>query len=66
MAVTKWDLITEAEREGLERTPFGKNCTGCEQLLETEADFAKHFLLYSRVHKNNGYCPIKGPGGKRW
>lgn len=62
-AVTKWDLISESERQSLEKTPLGKNCSGCEEPLLTEADFARHFLLYNRRHRNVGYCPTTGPRG---
>lgn len=61
--VTKWDLISEAERAALEVTPFGHPCTACDVHLATEADFAKHFLLYNRALLNVGYCPVAGQRG---
>lgn len=61
--VTKWDLISDSYRESLKNTPFGQPCTGCGTPLATEADFAKHFVLYNRSYRNLGYCPKKGPQG---
>lgn len=58
-AQTKWDLITEAEKADLEKIPFGHRCTGCGELLVTEANFAKHFFVPDPRYKNIGYCPIK-------
>jgi hypothetical protein len=58
-AQTKWDLITEAEKADLEKIPFGHRCTGCGELLVTEASFAKHFFVPDPRYKNIGYCPIK-------
>ncbi len=73
MMVTKWELITDAERTVLERTPFGQPCSGCGTVLDTEADFAKHFTLIRRTgwpstattpvredyYLNLGNCPEK-------
>jgi hypothetical protein len=56
---TKWDLITESEREWLQKTPFGHRCSGCGELLVTEAHFAKHFYVPDATYKNIGYCPVK-------
>jgi hypothetical protein len=54
---TKWDLVTESEREWMLKTPFGGQCIGCNQPLATEADFAKHFIIPDPIYKNLGYCP---------
>lgn len=43
---------------GLENTPCGLTCTGCDTFLETEADFAKHFHVPDRRFKNLGNCPV--------
>lgn len=64
--VTKWDLLSEEDRRGLERTTCGVECTGCGEPLITEADFAQHFILYNRTYLNIGYCPVAGPKGQRW
>ncbi|MFI0553451.1 hypothetical protein [Streptomyces scabiei] len=56
---TKWDLINDAERASLEKIPFGHPCTGCGEMLATEADFAKHFYVPDPIYKNLGECPIK-------
>jgi hypothetical protein len=45
----------------MERTPLKVPCSGCGLLLATEADFARHFILYDRTYRNLGYCPVKGP-----
>lgn len=61
---TKWDLISEDEREGFRNTPCNLNCTGCGELLATEADFAAHFVLADIRYKNLGECP-RTEKGKR-
>ncbi|MDH6462078.1 hypothetical protein M2302_002253 [Micromonospora sp. A200] len=72
MSTTKWDLISDADRDALDRTPFTRwdgtpgECSGCGEELPTEGAFARHFLLYNRVHLNLGYCPRKGPGNARF
>jgi hypothetical protein len=71
---TKWDhLLKEynealqkatelaAQMNGMEATPCGLTCSGCGTVLETEADFAKHFTV-KRIdqinnHWNLGECP---------
>ena len=71
---TKWNILMrraaalEAQaweiREGLksmERYSLGSPCTGCGMMLETEADFARHFIVKNPAHLNLGYCPVKGP-----
>ncbi|MFF8629710.1 hypothetical protein [Streptomyces werraensis] len=59
MAVTKWDLINDDERAYLERTPFKHTCSGCGEMLSTEADFAKHFFVPDSKYPNSGWCPVK-------
>jgi hypothetical protein len=44
---------------GLENTPCGLRCSGCDTFLATEADFAKHFRIPDRRYKNLGECPNK-------
>lgn len=46
--------------DGLEQTAFGKPCSGCGQLLETELDFAAHFIVTDERYLNLGYCPAEG------
>lgn len=58
--VTKWDVISDAEKESLRNTPFQSTCSGCDLWLETEADFARHFILFEVRYKNLGYCPVQG------
>jgi hypothetical protein len=49
--------------QGLALTPFKDGvtgrCSGCGALLQTEADFAKHFLIPDERFLNLGYCPNK-------
>jgi hypothetical protein len=56
---TKWDLIDDSERPWLEKTPFNHPCSGCGEMLATEADFAKHFFVPDPIYKNLGWCPVK-------
>lgn len=68
---TKWDVLAEevnalsaklAEKEaylaGLDATPCGIICSGCDTLLVTEGDFARHFFVTDRRYLNLGWCPI--------
>jgi hypothetical protein len=57
--LTKWDLITEQEREKLDRMPLELKCTGCGRELTTEGEFARHFYLRDTRFPNLGWCPIK-------
>lgn len=58
MMTTKWDLISQAERDSLDRTKCELHCSGCGLFLETEGDFARHFILtYGIQYKNLGACP---------
>lgn len=34
-------------------------CSGCEVILETEAEFARHYEVPNEQFLNIGYCPIK-------
>lgn len=43
--------------QGLEATPFGGDCSGCGQHLETEGDFAKHYIVRDPRYLNMGECP---------
>lgn len=45
--------------EYLTNTPFGKECSGCGKVLETEADFAKHYTVSDPRYFNLGTCPDK-------
>lgn len=67
---TKWEILearlTELEKEvakakhymeGLENTPCGLTCHGCNTELPTEADFAKHFTISDERFLNLGECP---------
>lgn len=73
---TKWELLekqrelqykkwqaTLAEMNGLAGTQCGLTCDGCGVLLETEKDFADHFLVSPRDQRmgnwNLGECPAK-------
>lgn len=67
---TKWSILQmhmeEAWREfdrirrnlnWMEHASFGKPCSGCQELLETEADFARHFIVRDPRFLNLGDCP---------
>jgi hypothetical protein len=45
------------EIAGMANTPLGVKCTGCAEILNTEADFAGHFLIPDETYLNLGYCP---------
>lgn len=73
---TKWDVLnarlTEARETvtrlqndlvGMQKTPFAEGrgrCVCCQEILYTEADFAKHFILSDTRYLNLGNCPMKG------
>lgn len=45
-------------REWAERTEVNVACSGCGEMLVTEADFARHFVLsLGPQYKNLGRCP---------
>jgi len=57
--VTKWDALNEREREEMRQQRYGDKCSGCQTWLETEADFAKHYVLDDMRYLNLGHCPSK-------
>lgn len=63
--LTKWDLLSDYERKIYSETPFTANGTGlcstCGEKLNTEADFAKHYIITDIRYLNLGYCSKKGP-----
>lgn len=54
--VTKWDLITDRERDSLDRTPFNGNCGSCGEHLLTEGQFARHYVVPDLQYPNLGTC----------
>jgi hypothetical protein len=69
---SKWNILEERltmklaeverdkrELQALERTTFGRPCSGCGEVLATEADFAKHFVTPDPRFLNLGECPVK-------
>lgn len=54
---TKWDFLSDWEREKLQTQTFGKPCGKCDTMLNTEADFAKHFIVTNPRYFNLGECP---------
>lgn len=57
------DLEMKAENirhdlEWMANTKFGKPCIGCNQILETERDFAAHFEIPDTRYLNLGNCPV--------
>lgn len=57
LLLTKWDLLSTEEKVQYTKTAFGFECTNCDELLVTEADFAKHFVIDNVQHFNLGHCP---------
>lgn len=53
------DAAERAENylNGLRATPCGLTCSGCGSYLETEYDFAAHFLISDERYLNLGECP---------
>jgi hypothetical protein len=56
-SLTKADLISDTELAALDRTPFGGACSYCHEILATEGDFARHFVVPDRQRPNLGWCP---------
>lgn len=56
---TKWDYLSERDREFAERQWLVRACSYCGIILMTEADFAKHFVLPDARYLNLGYCPVR-------
>lgn len=71
---TKWDVLIEQRDaaitelmkaqhalDDLTNVSCGLNCSACGELLVTEADFARHFVVKEYDIKlgllNLGYCP---------
>ncbi len=56
--VTKWDLISDRQRDFFEQTLLGRviDCKSCGHSLATEADFAKHFVVTNIDYTNLGTC----------
>lgn len=46
------------QMQAMDRTRFGEACPGCDEVLETEADFAQHFLIPNETYLNLGRCPV--------
>lgn len=49
--------ILEGMATGLENIKLNVPCTGCGEVLETEKDFAGHFMVPDERYLNLGYCP---------
>jgi hypothetical protein len=74
---TKWQILqrrrdelaedlrkAEAELLSLPRTVFGRPCSGCGEILETEMHFAAHYEVPDQRYLNLGYCPKKDRGSR--
>jgi hypothetical protein len=74
---SKWDVLVERREAAYkafkelqdqmwsyERQNCDLTCSGCGAVLETEADFAKHFLIPDERYLNLGYCPVKDKGSR--
>lgn len=55
--VTKWDILDGASRDRLVTQPCNLHCAGCNQLLVSEADYARHFVIADPRLSNLGRCP---------
>lgn len=49
--------------QGLENTPYDGQCMTCGHYMETEADFAKHYIVRDPRYLNLGECPTKFVNG---
>lgn len=56
---TKWDFLSDYEREEYAKITLNKPCPACGELLGTEEDFAKHYVVPDVQYYNLGYCPKK-------
>lgn len=69
---SKWNILNERneinrakvlkmdrELESLRNTSCNLHCSGCGVLLETEADFARHYVVKDERFLNLGECPAK-------
>ena len=57
---TKADHMTYEEKIEAAAQPFsGSGCDGCGKELNTELDFAAHFVIRDRHFLNLGNCPVK-------
>lgn len=54
--ITKYELMTRSERAHAHNDKFNGVCSGCGEHLETEADFAKHFVVSDWRYRNIGAC----------
>ena len=57
---TKWDLLSDTEREAYSNSLFElgeSSCRRCGEKLHTEADFAKHYIISDVRYFNLGDCP---------
>lgn len=57
---TKADHLTYEEKIAAANQPFtGGDCGGCGHHLDTELDFAAHFVIHDRRYLNLGDCPVE-------
>jgi hypothetical protein len=67
---TKWEILQARRAEladelakldqymrGLEGQPCMLRCNKCDKLHNSEADFAKHYLIPDERYLNLGHCP---------
>lgn len=61
--ITRWDLMSDRERQIMDLTPFTANavglCSVCDTPLRTEGDYARHFPISDVRYPNLGSCPNK-------
>jgi hypothetical protein len=61
---TKWDFLSDSEREYYATIAFNSSCSVCGEPLKTEADFAQHYFLTDVQYFNLGYCSKRKKGLK--
>ena len=53
------DLHTADEMAYKDTIPFESNCSACNEHLQTEGDFYRHFTVINSIYRNLGECPNK-------
>lgn len=59
---TKSWFIPAGELYQLDQTPCELPCTACGEMLESEGDFARHFVIRETLYLNLGECPETDKG----
>ncbi len=55
---TRWDLLDDAQRwQAEDALVANRTCAYCNTPHTTEADVARHYVLYAPDPREIGYCP---------